>query len=189
MFWTRTRTVKPSFPAATALSEAASMLYVRDDDLKLAFATLLNKLVYGHKFILKPYLRSLQENSGDESLLRIQHLESLLEKNTEQRETLTKLMAQGYIDQILYNSESNALLSQADEFRKEINALSGNQDGDASRLTETEKLLRFAEQSSMVSQFDELLFAKFVDHILMDSRQEISFILKCGLTLKERIGD
>lgn len=77
------------------------MLFVRDDDLKLAFVTLLNKLVYGHKFILKPYLRALQENSGDDSILRIQHLEGLLAQNTEQRETLTKLMAQGYIDQIL----------------------------------------------------------------------------------------
>lgn len=166
-----------------------SMLFVRDDNLKLAFVTLLNKLVYGHKFILKPYLRALQENSGDDSILRIQHLEGLLAQNTEQRETLTKLMAQGYIDQILYNSESNALLAQADSFREEIEALSGDRNGDASKVAETEQLLHFAEHGSMMTEFDELLFTKFVDHIRVDARNQVSFILKCGLTLTERIGD
>ena len=166
-----------------------SMLYVRDDDLKLAFVTLLNKLVYGHKFILKPYLRALQKNSGDAGIQRIQNLESLLAQNTEQWETLTKLMAQGYIDQILYNSESNALMAQADGFRDEINAISGSRSSNVSKVTETEQLLHFAEHGSMVAEFDELLFAKFVDNIRVDSRRQISFILKCGLTLQERIGD
>lgn len=165
------------------------MLFVRDDDLKLAFVTLLNKLVYGHKFILKPYLKALQENSGDDSILRIQHLESLLAQNTEQRETLMKLMAQGYIDQILYNSESNALLAQANGFREEIEALSGDRNGDASKVAETEQLLHFAERGSMMTEFDELLFTKFVDHIRVDARNQVSFILKCGLTLTERISD
>lgn len=119
----------------------------------------------------------------------IQHLESLLAQNTEQRETLMKLMAQGYIDQILYNSESNALLAQANGFREEIEALSGDRNGDASKVAETEQLLHFAERGSMMTEFDELLFTKFVDHIRVDARNQVSFILKCGLTLTERIGD
>lgn len=48
------------------------MLYIRDDDLKLAFTTMINKLIYCHKLVLKPYLKALQENTGDASLLRIQ---------------------------------------------------------------------------------------------------------------------
>ena len=81
--------------------------------LKFSFVTVLNKLIYSHKLVLKPYAAALQNTSGDESLVRIQHLERLLEQNTEQRETLTRLMAQGYIDQVLYNSETNPLLTQA----------------------------------------------------------------------------
>ena len=94
-----------------------------DDDLKLAFITMINKLVYCHKLVLKPYLKTLQENTGDASLLNIQQLEMLLEQNTEQRETLHKLMGQGYIDQILFTQENNALLSQANDYRNEIKAL------------------------------------------------------------------
>ena len=65
-------------------------MFLRDDDLKVAFVTVLNKLIYSHKLVLKPYAAALQNNSGDESLVRIQHLERLLEQNTEQRETLTR---------------------------------------------------------------------------------------------------
>lgn len=59
------------------------MLYIRDDDLKLAFTTMINKLVYCHKLVLKPYLKALQENTGDASLLNIQQLEMLLEYSEE----------------------------------------------------------------------------------------------------------
>ena len=99
------------------------MLYIRDDDLKLAFTTMINKLVYSHKLVLKPYLKALQENTGDASLLNIQQLEILLEQITEQRKTLHKLMGQSYIDQILYTQENNALLSQAGEYRNQIEFL------------------------------------------------------------------
>lgn len=42
--------------------------------------TAIQDLVNDHK----PYLKALQENTGDASLLNIQQLEMLLEQNTEQ---------------------------------------------------------------------------------------------------------
>ena len=165
------------------------MRFIRDDDLKVAFITMLNKLIFGHKFILRPYLKALQSTSGDEGLKRIQHMEQMLEQNTEQRETLTKLMAQGYIDQILFNQENNALLAQADGFRADIQAINSSMTGDTSKVVEAERLLHFAERGSMLAEFDDLLFTKFVDSVRVDSRQQVSFVLKCGLTFKERIGE
>lgn len=96
------------------------MKYVRGDDIKTAFVTMLNKLIYGHRLILAPYLKTLENSSSDEALPRIQHLELLLDQNSEQRETLTKLMVQSYIDQILYNQETNARLLQAETYRSDI---------------------------------------------------------------------
>ena len=163
------------------------MLYIRDDDLKLAFTTMINKLVYCHKLVLKPYLKALQENSGDASLLNIQQLEILLEQNTEQRETLHKLMAQGYIDQILFTHENNALLSQANDFRSDIEALNRSQTLDTTTVYETERLIHFCERGEMLQEYREDLFELFVDHIHVYSRQEVGFVLHCGLTFKERI--
>ncbi len=164
-----------------------SMLYLRDDDLKLAFTTMLNKLIYCHKIVLRPYLEALQTNTSDESLLNIQQLEILLDQNAEQRETLHKLMGQGYIDQILYTRENNALLSQAGEYRSQIEHLNLSKSLDATKVYETERLLHFCEHADMLSEYDEELFTTFVDHIEVYSRQEIGFALHCGLTLKEMI--
>lgn len=164
-----------------------SMLFIRDDDLKWAFTTMLNKVIYSHKLVLKPYIESIKNNSGDENLIRIQHLESLLAQNTEQRETLTKLLAQGYIDQVLFNSENNALLSQADEFRSDIEVLNSSITGDSAKVNEAEQLFKFAERSEMRTEYDDVLFNRFVDHIQVYSRHEIGFVMKCGLTFKEMI--
>lgn len=164
-----------------------SMLYIRDDDLKLAFTTMINKLVYCHKLVLKPYLKALQENTGDASLLNIQQLEMLLEQNTEQRETLHKLMGQGYIDQILFTQENNVLLSQAGEYRNQIELLNRSQSLDATKVYETERLLHFCERGEMQLEYSEELFELFVDHIEVYSRQKIGFALHCGLILKEMI--
>jgi len=164
-----------------------SMLFLRDEDIKVAFVTVLNKLIYSHKLVLKPYAAALQNNSGDENLIRIQHLERLLEQNTEQRETLTRLMAQGYIDQVLYNSETNALLAQANTYRDDIAVINSTMSGDSSRLFEAERLLHFAERGSMLEEYSEDYFERFVDHIHVYSRNEIGFVMKCGLTFKEMI--
>ena len=79
------------------------MLFVKDDDLKHAFITMMNKLVYAHRIILKPYVDVLKNTSSDDSLRRIQEIQTLLAQNTEKRETLTKLMTQGIIDPIFFN--------------------------------------------------------------------------------------
>lgn len=164
-----------------------SMLFIKDEDLRMAFVTVLNKLIYSHKLVLKPYVSALQNNTGDENLVRIQHLERLMEQNTEQRETLTKLMAQGYIDQVLYNSEMNALLAQANTYRDDIEIINSTMSGDSSRAFEAERLLHFAERGSMLQEYNEELFERFVDHIHVYSRQEVGFVMKCGLTFKEAI--
>lgn len=179
----------PAWVCNTHLTNTSkcSMLYLRDDDIKLAFATMINKLIYCHKLVLKPYLESLQANTSDKALLRIQQLETLLEQNAEQRETLHKLMAQGYIDQILFTQENNALLTQANDFRSGIEALNRSQTLDTTKVYETERLIHFCERGEMLLEYSEDLFELFVDHIEVYSRQSIGFVLHCGLTFKERI--
>ena len=179
----------PAWVCNTHLTDTSkcTMRYLKDDDIKMAFATMINKLIYCHKLVLKPYLESLQANTSDKALLRIQQLETLLEQNAEQRETLHKLMAQGYIDQILFTQENNVLLTQANDFRSDIEALNRSVTGDTSKVYETERLIHFCERGEMLLEYSEDLFELFVDHIEVYSRQSIGFVLHCGLTFKERI--
>ena len=163
------------------------MLFVKDDDLKQAFVTMMNKLVYAHRIILKPYVDALKNTSSDDSLRRIQEIQTLLAQNTEKRETLTKLMTQGIIDPILFNKETNELLSQADSFRDEINALKNAVSGDVTKVTAATALLHFTEKGGLLQEFDDDLFNEYVNRIIVRSRNEVRFELKCGLTLRERM--
>ena len=158
------------------------MLFVKDEALKLAFITMMNKLIFSHRIILKPYLEALKNTSTDDSLHRIQQVQTMLAQNTEKRETLTRLMTQGIIDPVLYNQETNELLTQADGFRDEIEALKNEVSGDVTKVTETTALIHFAEKSAMLQEFDEDLFERFVKRIIVHS-----FELKCGVTLRERM--
>lgn len=142
---------------------------------------------YAHRIILKPYVDALKNTSSDDSLRRIQEIQTLLAQNTEKRETLTKLMTQGIIDPILFNKETNELLSQADSFRDEINALKNAVSGDVTKVTAATVLLHFTEKGGILQKFDDDLFKEYVNRIVVRSRNEVCFELKCGLTLRERM--
>ena len=164
-----------------------SIKYIRDDTVKAAFVTMINKLIFAHSIVLKPYVETLQNGCTDAPMRRIQQIQTLLLENAEQRKTLTKLMAQGYIDQILYNEENNKLLSQADRYRQEMDTLSKAIGGDGAHVTAAKELLRYVEKAAMLTDFDEALFENTVTRIKVLSREEVAFELKCGLTLKERM--
>lgn len=70
--------------------------------------------------------------------------------------------------------------------KKNIESLKHTVSDSMAIITEAINLLRFVEKAPAVTEFDPMLFEKFVDHILIRSRNEICFILKCGLALTER---
>ena len=163
------------------------MMFIRDEDLKLAFVTMMNKLVFSSRVILKPYVEGIRNGSSDDSLHRVQELTTKLAKNTEQREELQKLAAQGFIDKILFNTETNKLLSKVDDCRREIEALNNTVSSDVSKVTAATDLLHFTEKGEMLDSYDEELFEKYVRQITVKNRTEFCFELKCGLCLTERI--
>ena len=151
------------------------MKYIRDDALKAAFTTMINKLIFAHKQILKPYVAALRSSSNDPNQQRIKEIETLLFQNAEQRETLTKLLAQGYIDQVFFTEENNILLKQEEEYRREIRRLKQNTSDDNLVFQAAKELLRFAEKSPMLETFDERLFERTVKRILVEDRQTVVF--------------
>ena len=47
-------------------------------------------------------------------------------------------------------------------------------------------LLHFTEKGGILQKFDDDLFKEYVNRIVVRSRNEVCFELKCGLTLRER---
>ena len=164
-----------------------SMQFIRDEDIKTAFVTMINKLIFGRKLILQPLLDALRGMSNSDNLSRIQELEKQIEKNAEQRELLVKLMAKGYLEPALFNRENNELQMEADNYMGQKEALIHALNGELSKVQEVSNLIKFTNKAEMINTFNEEIFNDHIEKIIVYSRVEIGFVLKCGITLRERM--
>ncbi len=165
-----------------------SMLFIREEDVEIAFTTMMNKLIFSHEVVLKPLLRSLQGLNDKDRLLQIQEYETKLEKNMEQRQVLTSLMASGILEPALFNSENNTLIQEKEMLDTEKNKLIHSVSGDRTKFDALEKLIKYVSGSEMLKEYEDEVFIAHVDKITVVSREEIIFLLKCGLELRERMG-
>lgn len=166
---------------------ACPMLYIEDDAIRAAFATMMNKLVYGHQKILKPLMRSLRGMDDKERLIQIDVMERQIEENAEKKQTLMTLMAQGLLDAAVYNSEKHALAMEEQDLKLRKEQLVNDIGGDKVKVRGLQALMDFTAKGEMITEFDDELFTAFVDEITVQNREEITFRLKCGLNLKERL--
>ena len=165
--------------------ESCSMKFIHEEAFQSAFTTMLNKLIFTRKILLRPYYNAMRVAGSDENLRRIMSLKESIQKNNDRKCELKKLRVKSIIDAVIYNQELNRMEKQNEEARSEIQSLSNIESG--LMLRETEKLLRFIEATEMLDAYDEYLFTSFVDSIIVYSRNSIGFKLKCGLTLKEAL--
>jgi hypothetical protein len=163
------------------------MLYISDEGIKLAFLTMMNKLVYGHNAVLKPLLRTLRGMDDKDRLLRIQELETRMEENTDRKQTLTSLMAAGFLEPAVFNKENNALVVEEQQLRQEKEQLMNSVGGDKVKIKELQKLMAFTSKGEMLTAFSDETFLTFVDSITVETRERIVFHLKSGLNLTERL--
>jgi len=55
------------------------------------------------------------------------------------------------------------------------------------KVEEVNRLLKFVAKSKMLTAYKDELFENYVEKIIVYSREEIGFELKCGITLRERL--
>lgn len=164
-----------------------SMKYIPEPDIEYAFVTMMNKLIFGHTVILKPLLNSLRGMSSDDTLDKIRELDKKLEENAQQQEVLVNLMTKKYLEPAVYKKSKNELLQEAERIRRQKESITKFLNSDFQNLNEVSALLQYTSRASMLKEFDGELFTRFVERILVYSRTEIGFELKCGITLKESL--
>lgn len=163
-------------------------MYIRDEDIKMAFLRMIRKLQMMHTQVLKPFVVDLKGVNNKERLHQVFALEEQIKNNAEQITVLTNLMSAGYIEPEVFHLEKNNLILEEDRLEREKQIISKNINGDLTHLEEAQKLLRFASKKEEITEFDDALFLEYVDRITVNSRNEITFNLKCGLNLTERLG-
>lgn len=186
-FKRQTQSVGIAWACTTHLEhkEQCSMKFIKDAAIKAAFVTMLNKLIFGCKFILLPYYEALRLNDTDEIFQQILRLKNDLQRNVDRKIDLRKLRVSGFIDSVIYNQELARIEKENEEYRAALRNLE-KAISDAA-IHETEKLLRFVESAQMQTEFNDAVFTEFADSIIVCSRTCVAFRLKCGLTLKEEL--
>lgn len=165
--------------------DACSMMFIKDEAIKAAFVTMMNKLIFGCKQVLVPYYDALCLADTDESLQGILDLKNELQRNSDRKNDLRKLRVKGFLDAALYNQELRRVEMESEEIRAKMKCI--DRAGENGDIKETKKLLRFAESAEMLTEFSDELFTEYVDSIIVYTRTCIGFRLRCGLTLKEEV--
>jgi hypothetical protein len=164
------------------------MKFVREDAIHQAFVVMINKLIFGHKFILRPLLQSLKKTNYSDNITKIQEMEAKIKENTERVQVIMGLMARGYLEPALFNTQKNELLKEAVLLKEQKEAIKRAIDGGMTALDEVEKLLKFATKAEkQIDAFDIEIFEDFTREIIVFSQEEIGFKMKCGLNLRERL--
>ncbi len=163
------------------------MKATRESDLEYVFTTMMNKLIYARKAVLENLLDRIRDEGKKGSLLRLNEIEQMLEKNVERQQTLTTLMTQGYVDPAFFTKESNEIASETDRLKAEKEQLGKEVTGNLHKMDELDDLIRYAAHAQPAPDFNGDLVFRFLDHATLRSRDEITFHLKCGLSLTERM--
>ena len=168
---------------------SCSMKYIREDAIREAFVLMLNKLTFGCKAILRPYYSSLREELDQHKVDKNsqEDLQEALSENKGKQDILAHLATQGLIDEALLEQERSSLSMEARGIRRKLYLGMNDPLKNNEMLRATRELVRLAESKIYFEKFDEDLFEKHVDHILVEARGRIAFVMKCGLELREKL--
>lgn len=167
--------------------ESCSVLFLRDGEIKATFTTMMNKLAFSHKLILEPLFKSISQIDEESDRERMDAIDKRMEQLMEERNTLITLMAKGFLEPALFNQERNVLDSEMKNLSTEKTNLVSNSASGVWRANEIKDLINYVSADNFNGDYTEELFEEFVVNIIVNSRDELTFNLKCGLSLKEKV--
>ncbi|MBR6158468.1 MAG: recombinase family protein [Lachnospiraceae bacterium] len=163
------------------------MRSIPEETVKAAFATMMNKLTWGRSRVLLPYAQMLKQSTGENVHGRLAELDDLIEKNNYRRTQITQFFTKGLLDPAVYTEEINALDAETGSLETERTSLTSAVSGKRELQDALEKILKYTATATILTDFDDILFSEHVDHIIVFSRAEIGFAMKCGPVFRERI--
>lgn len=167
--------------------DVCGMKSIREDSIMAAFATMMNKLIFARYKVLLPFSNALKTAEKAECLDEFTALEEGLEKNLQKRQQITQLFTKSYLDPAVYAQQNDELLNASARLTAEKDAIIAKISGGSRQKKALEDILHYTSGASMLTEFDEDLFTRFVDRVIVYSRTEIGFDMKCGPVFRERI--
>lgn len=168
-------------------SKSCSMKFIRDDDLKRTFLTMMNKLVFGNDLVLKPLLISITTNNSKKNANSVEDIEKEMKSNEEQRKQLNMLLTNGYLERPVFAEAHNKLIMEYEHLVAKRDLLFRMDVAGYTMEQALKELVDFLNDAKPFTEWEESLFERFIEKVKVLSREKVEFEFKCGLKLKERI--
>ena len=175
-----------------------SMLPIKEADITRAFLNMVNKLVYSMSTdlpLLDLFIEALLGEEEDRNAEVLAHLSDELQKIDYERQSAVDLANRYAISPAAFREKMNALQRREGEIRVAQTKLEWSH-----AVQETEKVKSLLsspfqatalqgsgtqQHGEVMREFDEVLFAGIVERVVVQSRQFVTFELKCGLKFTE----
>ena len=180
-----TTVVKWSCTGHLENKDSCDALLITDESLKLSYLTMINKLIFGYKVVLEPLLNASIESKNSKQELDEASIE--MTKIEEKLEVLTSLNASSVVSAKTALEEQGKLQMELNKLQERQRKIMDSVNGTSTQRIELEQLYQFTKRIEMLTEWAEDLFSRFAERIIVYSRQEVGFELKCGLLLKERL--
>lgn len=165
--------------------DACSLKPVPEEYVRGAFVTMMNKLTFARREVLIPFSVMLRRGHTKSRYDRLDEIETQIQQIMQRRQQVRRFFSQGFLDPAIYQEETDGLIKEEEKLLAEKKTLTA--DEDRKKRDNLADLIRYAAKGEMISEFDDGLYTQFVDHIVIYSRTEVGFALKCGPVFRERI--
>ena len=168
-------------------SRKCRQLPVRSDMVEAAFVNMMNKLIYGRDTVLLPMSGRLLGGGDKEILDRLAEINTELDAVAERRQAADKFFAKGLLDAAVYREELDELARKEKELHSVRAGIEGNPDLDSDRQRALNELLQYTAKAELLTAFSDEVFTKHIGRVIIFSRREVGFAMKCGPVFLERI--
>lgn len=138
--------------------------------------------------MLVPLAGKLTGNRSEETLRRLAELDAEKEKVISRRQDAETFFIKGLLDAAVYTEEVDAFERKEKEIEAARQAIENDTGNGSEKQVALNELLHFTAKKERLTEFSETLFLAHVDHIIIYSRTECGFAMKCGPVFRERIG-
>lgn len=155
--------------------------------LKELFVNTLNKLLEDRDKVLKKVEASVKEallEVGTDNKQQIEKVDQMIERLQTDMLELNKRRGKRDIDAEQYNTESREIMEQLDELFKQRDELIAEQSDGALSKSQYKMLKDFLKNEQKQTEFDKDVFTKLIEKVIVNSREDITFVFKEGTEVK-----
>ena len=160
---------------------------IQEESIKAAFVTMMNKLIFAREKVLVSYSRELDAYADIHKDIRLVKISEQLEDISQREFRLKNYLSMGLLDPSVYTKEAEALSNTKQDLTDQKNQIKAESSEKVEQKESLKELLKYTGTTKIVTEFDVEIFNRFVDHIVVSSRNEIGFVMKCGPTFREVI--